>query len=171
MTNQELVIIAAVSRNNVIGNNGEIPWYFPEDLKRFRQLTINHPVVMGRKTYESILKRNKNPLDKRLNIVLSRQKHYEAKNVVTCDSIDSVLSILREQQSPIQDIDFDSAYIIGGQTVYGQTISLVDRLEITRIHSYYDGDSVFPPIEYDKWKKVFGLNRGFYEFITYEKKR
>ena len=169
--NQELIIIAAVSKNNVIGYHGDIPWHYPEDISRFKALTMHHPVIMGRKTYENILKRNKKPLSNRLNLVLTKQDLEPLNGVCTFNSLESLMSFIKENKPSLNNIDYDQLYIIGGQSVYQQTISLADKLEITRINDSYKGDTFFPPIDYSDWKEIFSLNRGFYEFITYIRRK
>ncbi len=163
MTNLELTIIAAVSRNNVIGRNGSVPWKILEDLKRFRQLTLNRPIILGRKTFESIGK----PLDKRVNYVVSRQENYHNEGIVICKSIEEAIARIRNKD-PYQDgINYDIAFIIGGQTIYEQTIHLAHRLEITKVNSVVEGDAYFPIIDYSQWVKNSVVNRGDYSFITY----
>ena len=102
-----LILIAAVSDNDVIGLNGKVPWYIPEDMKRFKELTLNHPVIMGRKTYESIPD-NSRPLPKRKNIILSRTLNH-GDGIYIARNIEEVLALTENQDS----------YVIGGRKIYG----------------------------------------------------
>lgn len=158
----ELAIIVAISENNVIGNQREIPWYIPEDFKRFKQLTLGHPVIMGRKTYESILERLGHPLEKRTNIVLSRHNQ-KLPGIVAADSIEDAIRKASEYDS--------IAYVIGGQQVYERLLPLTNRIELTRVHRKIDGDVYFPPTNWDQWEEIFTENHGGYSFHTYKRKR
>jgi dihydrofolate reductase len=141
-----ITLIAAVSENNVIGNKGAIPWKFSADLKHFRRLTINHPVIMGRKTWESL---GGKPLDKRFNIIVTRDKSffvpYDKNLVRVCYSIENALLSAFYK-------DDRMGFIIGGGEIYRQTIGLANRLELTRVHQNIEGDAYFPEIKNDEWK-------------------
>lgn len=144
-----LTIIAAVAKNNVIGNKGEIPWSIPQDLKRFHNLTLGHPVIMGRVTYESILSRLGRPLEERTNIVVSESGKVEPKKgAIACKDIFYALDEVRKCG--------DIAYVIGGWRVYNQSILLPEttRLEITEVHKDFEGDAFFPFINKDIWKET-----------------
>ena len=156
-----LIIIAAVAENRVIGNKGEIPWYIPEDFKRFKRLTINHPIIMGRNTYESILKRLGRPLNKRDNIVVSRRGGFfpDYPNVPVCGSIGEALAL--------GGTLFKDCYVAGGQSIYEQTINQADRLEITEVHQNYDGDAFFPEIDKKKWKEASREDKTGFSFVNY----
>lgn len=149
----ELILIAAISDNYVIGKNNKIPWKIPEDIKRFKELTTRHTVVMGRKTYESIGK----PLPKRKNIVVTKSG-LKQEGIIVAHSIDEAL-----QQCE------GKTYIIGGQQIYEQTINLADVLEITRVHKIVEGDAFFPRIS-DEWKETARINKEGYSFVTYKRK-
>jgi dihydrofolate reductase len=162
------IIIAAVSENNVIGSNGQIPWHIPRDLKRFKDLTLDHTVIMGRVTYDSILEKLGRSLPQRKNIILSNNPSlsYPDKNLTICSSIEKAFEEAKKFS--------DEAYIIGGEKVYLQTMDLADKLEITRVHQDYQGDTFFPKIDYDIWKetkKEGGIHDSLaYSFITYERR-
>ena len=160
---KELSIIAAVSDNNVIGKKGHIPWYIPEDLKRFKKLTLYRPVIMGRKTYESIIDRLGKPLPKRINIVLTRQQDYKAKpKVRVLNYLDDVI---------VKFGHYDPGYVIGGQSIYEEAMSLADRLEITEVHqNIKGGDAFFPKINKMDWKETNRIKNEGYDFVTYEKR-
>jgi len=157
----KLILIAAVANNRIIGKDGQIPWRIPEDMKRFKELTIGHPVIMGRKTYDSLPERFR-PLPERTNIVVSRTK--DARNyppdVLVYDDIDEAIRVGKKVN--------DLIYVIGGQQIYGQTIDLADRLEITEIHRYVEGDAIFPRIDKNRWRETFRENHDDFSFVTYE---
>ena len=149
----ELILIAAISYNYVIGNKGQIPWKISEDMKRFKTLTTGNTVIMGRKTYESIGK----ALPKRTNIVVTKQD-LKQEGIIAAHSIDEALKQCNGK-----------TYIIGGQQIYEQTINLADVLEITHVHRIVQGDAFFPQIS-DQWKETARINREGYAFVTYERK-
>ncbi len=161
----ELVLIAAVAKNNVIGVNGKIPWHIKNDLKRFKQLTLHHPVLMGRKTYKSIVERIGKPLEGRMSLVLSRDASFRPNyaNVTVCGNINDAHRIA----SSIDKI----CYVIGGQNIYEQTIDLADRLEITEIDKEFEGDAFFPEIDNKIWHETFRRKNDFYSFVTYNRVR
>ncbi len=151
-----LIIIAAISKNNIIGRGNEIPWYIPEDLKRFKKLTLHHPVIMGRRTYESVLERLGKPLSERKNIVLTRQ-NISHEGIYITHSIDEVINLCVEEDS----------YVMGGREIYMQFLPLVNRMEITRVHKKVEGDVFFPEVNWGEWEEVFRDFRGEYSFLTY----
>ena len=160
----ELTIIAAASNNNVIGDNNKLIWHIPKDLMRFKELTLNHAVIMGRKTFESL----PNPLPNRLNIVVTRNINYNNNGIVVCKSIEEALTHCKNDSQP---------FIIGGGEIYTQTISIVDKIELTRVYKDYEGDAYFPEIPEEKFELVKeetnesnGDEKIIYSFLTYKKK-
>ena len=141
MTKNELTIIAAASTNNIIGLDNKLIWDIPRDLKRFKDLTQGHSVIMGRKTFESLPK----PLPNRTNIVVTRNTDYHHDGVIVCKSIEDALSHCKNDSQP---------FVIGGGEIYSQTINIVDKIELTRIYKDYEGDAYFPDIPLDKFKLV-----------------
>jgi dihydrofolate reductase len=137
----KISIIVAAATNNVIGRDGELPWRLPEDLKRFKQLTIGKPVIMGRLTYESIGK----PLPDRRNIVLSARK---GLNIDGCEVVDTPDAAIRLAG------DAEEVMVIGGGGVYSQMLSMADRIYMTRIDATFDGDTFFPELNDDEWQVV-----------------
>lgn len=134
----QLIAIAAIAENGVIGNRGKLPWHIPQDLKRFKTLTTGHIVLMGRKTFESL---GNKPLPGRLNIVVTRQKQSCAtSNLSFVSDIDQTIDFLTS--------DPRNVYIIGGTSIYEQTINKVERLELTRVEGEFEGDSYFPEFDY-----------------------
>jgi len=157
-----LTIIAAVAENNVIGVNGKMPWYIPEDFKRFKRLTTGHPVIMGFNTHNSILEALKRPLPERQNIVLFPEPKEGAGNVYFCRTIEEAIKKASEFHP--------EAFIIGGQSIYQQTMSLADKLEITEVHQAYSGDAFFPEIDRRIWQEAMRENHEKYSFVTYLRK-
>jgi len=138
----DICAIAAVSENGVIGKDGELPWHYPEDLEHFRKTTVNNPIIMGRKTFDSF----PNPLPDRTHIVLTTNKALNSKNesVYYVNSPDEALDISKS-------ITNDTAYIIGGQTIYELFFDELDSMILTEINKEYDGDTYFPEFDIDNW--------------------
>jgi dihydrofolate reductase len=140
-------LIAAVSTNNVIGKDNDLIWYIPEDLKYFKRTTSGKPVVMGRKTFESIVDRIGKPLPGRHNIIITRQAGYDGKGAEVAADISAALKAGSETAE-------DEYFILGGAQIYAETINLCDRLYITEIHQEYEGDSFFPVIDPSQWQEI-----------------
>ncbi|GIU68762.1 MAG: dihydrofolate reductase [Candidatus Pacearchaeota archaeon] len=159
---KEVIIIAAVANNNVIGHEGKIPWNIKEDLKRFRQLTLGYPVIMGRKTYESIPEKNR-PLEGRINIVVSRtlERDFSGNPII----VNSLYEAVRKAKS-ISNV----VYIAGGGEIYKQSMDLANKLEITRIYKDFFGDVFFPEIDERLWEIIKIERHNDYSFITYKRR-
>lgn len=143
MKKPDINLIAAVAENGVIGRDGDMPWRLSSDLKRFKKVTIGKPVIMGRKTYQSIGK----PLPGRLNIVISRSlKTLEGCTVAP--DLETAFQIAAESLSQSAE---NSICVIGGGEIYKQAISRADRLDITHVQTMVDGDTVFPEISPEVW--------------------
>jgi len=155
----EIIIIAAVSENNVIGKDGKIPWDIKEDLQRFKKLTLTHPVVMGRKTYESLPVK---PLKDRINIVLTRDKNFRPIGVIVKNSLQDSLEYCK---------NYDKVFIIGGQSVFEEGLKVANTLELTRVHGNYEGDAFFPEINFDEWDLKNRDDGEGYSFLTYVKRK
>ena len=137
-------LIVAVAENNVIGKDNNLPWHLPADMKYFRDTTLGHCVIMGRKNYDSIPLKYR-PLEKRTNIVITRQKDFKADNCIVVHSVEEALSeAKRENES--------EAFIIGGADIYKQTIDVADKVYYTKIHHLFDGDTFFPVLDESRWK-------------------
>ena len=136
-----LSIIVAKSRNNVIGSEGNLPWHIPEDLKKFKSITMGKPMIMGRSTFESIGK----ALPGRKNIVMTRDKEYQADGISVAHNLEEAL-VLCEQAREIM--------IIGGGEIYKLFFGIVNRLYLTNVEKYIDGDVFFPEIDLSKWKMI-----------------
>jgi dihydrofolate reductase len=159
---KEIIIIAAVAKNNVIGYKGVIPWKIKDDLRRFREMTLGHPVIMGRKTYESIPEKNR-PLEGRVNFVVSRNlEKREEKNLIIVNSLYEAIRKAKLKDNVI--------YIAGGGEIYRQSMDLANRLEITKVNEEFLGDTFFPEIDENFWEIIKEENHGFYSFITYKRK-
>jgi dihydrofolate reductase len=145
----EIVMVAAIGENYVIGVDGKLPWHISSDLKHFRALTINKPIVMGRKTFESIGK----PLDQRTNIVVSRNLARIGAGVVLATSVDAALAVAR---SDAEKRGVKEIMVIGGGDIFSAVMPRADRLEITHVHASPDGDSFFPEIDPQQWEQRSG---------------
>ena len=134
-------LIAAASKNHVIGQDGDLPWRLPDDMAFFRKSTLGHPVIMGRRTWDTLRK----PLDQRLNIVLSRQPDLDPEGAV----------VVRTPEQAIEACgDAEHCFIIGGGEIYRLFLPLSNRILLTRIHTVIDGDAEFPLIEESQWELV-----------------
>ena len=157
-----LAIVAAVSDNGVIGKDGDLPWHIPEDLKRFKKITQGHPVLMGRKTYESIVKRLGGPLPHRLNVVITRQRDYQfPSDVKGFYSIEEALAALKRQ--PV-------VYVIGGSAIYQQVQEQADRLHITHVHQTVTGDAFFPKLDAAVWRPAHTENGHGWTYVIYQRR-
>lgn len=134
-------IIAAVAENGVIGNEGKLPWHIPEDLKFFKKVTMGKPVIMGRKTWETLLK----PLPGRENIIVTSKRDFEANGAVVVHSIQSALEAANGA---------DEVMILGGAEIYKQTLSLANRMYLTHVHQEFTGDTYFPEYDPSEWQEV-----------------
>ena len=136
-------LIVAMDESHGIGLKGGIPWYLSDDLKRFKQVTMDHHLIMGRVTYESI----GHALPGRVTIVITRQVGYLAPGCLLADSLISALELAESRGE-------SEAFIIGGGEIFAQSLELADRLYLTRVHTRLDCDVTFPPIRMDEWEEV-----------------
>lgn len=161
-------LIVAMAKNRTIGIDNKLPWYLPNDLKYFKQVTMGKPIIMGRKTYESIGK----PLPGRTNIVISRNPDYQAEGIV-------VVSSLQQALDKAEDISFinghDEVMVIGGAEIYNQGLASADRLYITHVHADVEGDAFFPQVDWNDWQEqaredfpAEGPNPYDYSFVVYD---
>jgi dihydrofolate reductase len=161
----KLSLVAAVAENGVIGADGGMPWHYPEDLQRFKETTMGHPVVMGRNTYESIKARLGGPLPGRTNVVLSRRETLDLPDgAVHARDIDEAL---RRAEDAL-DGDRETVYVIGGATVYRAFIDRADELLITEIPEAPEGDTHFPDFG-PEWTEHDRERAGELEFVTYRR--
>ncbi len=139
-----LSLIAAASTNNVIGRNNQLVWHLPNDMRFFKNMTWGMPVVMGRKTYESL---EGGILPGRFNFVVSRQapQASQTTSLRFCPSVADAITGARET-------DCKEAFVIGGAQIYAETIGLANKIYLTRVHGHFEGDAYFPPIDEKLWK-------------------
>jgi dihydrofolate reductase len=171
-------LIVAVSENNVIGKDNALPWHLPTDVKYFRDVTMGHCVIMGRKNYDSIPLKYR-PLDGRTNIVVTRQKDFKAQGCIVVNSMEEALKEAKKveiQQLPLGR-GTTEVFIIGGADIYRQTIDVADKIHYTKIHHEFDGDAFFPVVDLNKWKLTSRKevaadekNKFPFSFCVYEKK-
>ena len=137
----KLSIIVAAAANGVIGRDNQLPWHLPADLRHFKQTTMGKPILMGRKTWESIGR----PLPGRTNIVITRDSDYSAAGCVVVNSIDAAMEAAGSQ---------DEIMVIGGAELYRQVLPRTDSVYLTRIHEDFEGDTVFPELNTSEWREV-----------------
>ena len=142
-----LAVIVAVADNGVIGRDNSLPWHLPEDLRYFRRITMGKPIVMGRRTFESIGR----ALPGRTNIVISRNGQFAPPDVLLVASLEEALSLagrLADEQGA------EEVVVIGGAQIYDLALPRADRLYITRVHAPVEGDAVLPPVDWTQWAKT-----------------
>lgn len=154
------VIIAAIGRNRVIGRDNGIPWHYPADLRHFRKITLGHPVVMGRRTFESLSCR---PLPGRLNIVVTRNPRYAAPpGVIVCPNLEAAR--LRCEQEGAETM-----FVIGGAELYAQALPLADEMALTLVPDEVEGDAFFPEWNPEEWEVIDFREEGGLSFVTYRR--
>ena len=136
-----VTLVAAVAANRVIGTRGALPWRLPEDLKHFKALTLGHPIVMGRKTWESLGR----ALPGRVNIVVTRKPGYQAPGAHVASSLEGALALCAGEPA---------VFVIGGGGLYAAALPLADAMVLTEIHRDYDGDAHFPPYDRAAWRET-----------------
>ncbi|MBV1930403.1 MAG: dihydrofolate reductase [Porticoccaceae bacterium] len=139
-----IALIVAVADNGVIGNNNELPWRISADLKYFRQVTLGKPIIMGRRTYESIGK----PLPGRTNIVMTRDAAWQAEGLEIAGDLTQALVMATKIAD---DSGVEEVMVIGGETIYREALSKAQRLYLTRVHTQVDGDAFFPDLNKNEW--------------------
>ncbi|SIS86127.1 dihydrofolate reductase [Neptunomonas antarctica] len=162
-------MIVAQAQNRVIGRQNKLPWYLPGDLKYFKLATMGKPLIMGRKTYDSIGR----PLPGRLNIVITRDTTYTLEGAKVVHSLAEAIELAASQAF----IDgAEEAMVIGGEQIYAEALPLVERLYVTEVHAVVDGDAYFPSFAVDEWQelgredfKAEGPNPYDYSFVVYQR--
>lgn len=159
----QVSIIAAIDRNQLIGRDGELPWRLPADLKYFKRMTIGKPIVMGRRTWQSLDR----PLPGRPNIVLTRNAEYKPDGAIVVRDLDQALAVFS---------DAPELMIIGGGQLYRSALPIANRLYLTRIDDEFEGDAWFPRIDWPDWNLVSEqshpsdeINRMNYNFQVYQR--
>lgn len=138
-----LSAIAAQGENRVIGKDNKMPWHLPADLKHFKTITSGHPVLMGRKTFESIGK----PLPNRTNIIMTRDSNYSAPDCIIVNNVETAVSMANE-------LEMDEIFIIGGAEIYRQLLPQIQRVYLTIIHHAFEGDAFFPELNKNEWHEI-----------------
>jgi len=137
----KISLIVAMASNRAIGLNNEMPWHLSADLKKFKQITMGSPILMGRKTYESIGR----PLPGRTNIIISRNKTYQQADCLVFNSIENAIAACQQ---------YDEIFVIGGATFYQAILPQADKLYLTEINKSFDADTFFPVINKDEWREI-----------------
>ena len=140
-----LSLIVAMAKNRVIGSNNQMPWHLPADFAYFKKVTLGHPVIMGRKTFESIGR----PLPGRRNIVVSRNPAFRAEGVDIMTSLDAAIKACQNTE----------AFVIGGATLYAEALPHADRLFITEVDASPNGDTLFPSLDKNLWREITRARR------------
>lgn len=163
-------LIVAVSENNAIGYNNDLIWHLPNDMKYFKETTINHHIITGRKNYISIPEKYR-PLANRVNIVLTHDMNFKAENCIVKHSLESALKYAQENEEK-------EVFIIGGGQIYNEALSknFVNRMYITHVHETFNADTFFPKINFSEWKitreenhQIDEKHKHSYTFVVYEK--
>ena len=162
-------LIVAVSENGVIGKDNDLIWHLPNDMRFFKETTIGHHVIMGRKNFESIPHKYR-PLPNRANIVITRQSYYKAEGCIVINSVEAALEIAKQNGDT-------EPFIIGGGQIYKIALenNLVNRIYLTKVHHSFDGDTFFPELN-TEWKEIARIDHKAdekhsydYDFITLER--
>jgi dihydrofolate reductase len=162
----EFVLVAAVADNGVIGRDGGMPWHLPEDLRRFKRTTTGHPVVMGRRTYESIATRLDGPLPDRHSVVLSSR---DLDLPAGAEVVSSVADARHAATDAAARMGVETVYVVGGATVYEQFLPVASRLILTELHDAHEGDTHFPDYDPDAWVEVDRAPDDLFDVVTYER--
>ena len=164
-----LAIMVAVAANGIIGSDNGLPWHLPEDLRHFKHVTLGKPIVMGRKTFESIGR----ALPGRTNIVISRNAEFVAEGVTVVVSLNAALELAGEVA--LQD-GAEELVVIGGAEIYGLAVPGADRLYITEVHARVEGDTLLPEINWENWRETdremhpaIDPNPYAYSFVVYDR--
>lgn len=158
-------LLVAVARNGVIGRDNKLPWHLPADLKRFKQLSVGKPVIMGRKTYDSIIVQLGKALPDRKNIVVTRNADFKAPGCEVATSIDEAIRLAGDAQEVV---------VIGGGQIFEETLPIADRVYMTWVKADVPGDAYFPEVDWSKWRVSFredhpeGKELPF-EYVNYER--
>ena len=154
-----VTIVAAIARNGVIGAGGGLPWHLPDELQRFKRLTLGHVLVMGRKTYESVGR----PLPERTTVVVTRNRAWDpgAEGVVVAHDLSDALA-----KGAAVD---DELFVVGGAAAYAAALPLADRLELTFVDAEPEGDTLFPDVDWSQWREIAREPGDGWTAVTYER--
>ncbi|GGF23536.1 dihydrofolate reductase [Hymenobacter cavernae] len=137
-----IAFVVAVAENGVIGRDNQLIWHLPADLRHFKELTLGHPIIMGRRTFESIGR----PLPKRTNIVVTRHLGWQAEGCIAAYSVPTALELAQQTDEQV--------FVIGGAEIYRQALSAADTIYLTEVHHSFEGDAVFPEINHSEWRET-----------------
>ncbi len=158
-----ITIIAAVAENRALGKDNQLIWHLPADLKRFKQVTLGHHIIMGRKTFESLGK----PLPNRTTIIITRNKNYKQEGCIVVNSLPEAIEASKTDENP---------YILGGAEIYKQALEIADKLDLTFVHHTFEADAFFPEINNAIWEETertsFNAdekNKYDYSFVSYKR--
>ncbi|QHT71584.1 dihydrofolate reductase [Rhodocytophaga rosea] len=161
----QIIIVAAHAQNRVIGRNNELVWHLPRDFKHFKEITVGHPIIMGRKTFESLGK----PLPNRTSIIITRDAHYQQEGCIVVHS-------LKEAIAEAKKLD-DQIYIIGGAEIYKQALPYTQKMYLTEVKAFPEGDAYFPEFSKTDWQETARhsyykdeKNEYDFDFVTWERK-
>jgi dihydrofolate reductase len=155
-----LSLIAAVAANGVIGADGTVPWHLPADLEHFKRTTVGHPVIVGRRTFETIREETGGPLPDRDHVVLTSDPDRLPATVTPATSVSAARERARATGA-------DTAFVIGGGTVYRQFMPIADELVLTELDAAYDGDTTFPRVDPERWRVVDRTPHEAFEIVRY----
>lgn len=159
----KISLIAALTDDGVIGKDGKIPWHISEDLKRFKAKTMGHPVIMGRKTFESIVASLGKPLPGRANVIITRNKQYRPVGTLVFGGLHEALAYFRSRQEP-------QVFIIGGGEIYRDAIERADEMLLTYVHEKHEGDTFFPKFDATQWEEIFREDHEKFSFVELRRK-
>lgn len=167
---KKISLVVAMAENRVIGKENRLPWHLPQDLKHFKSITMGHPVIMGRKTYESIGR----PLPNRINIVITRKEDWSVDGVIVCHDIEEALRLGNREAEAIGVAEL---MVIGGANLYDQLLPRADRLYLTLVQAEVEGDALFPAFNGQQWNEVSRVEHSCdtgnpynYSFIVLDRK-
>jgi len=160
-----ITIIVAIAQNNALGKNNKLIWHLPDDLKRFKKLTLNKHIIMGRKTFESL----PNLLPNRKHIIISKNPSYRKNGTTVVSNIEQAIKIASEDEE---------IFVIGGAEIYNLFLNIADKIELTYVHHDFEADTFFPEIDLNQWKLIFSefhpkdqKHKYDFTFKTYTKKK
>ncbi|HUC02161.1 MAG TPA: dihydrofolate reductase [Candidatus Paceibacterota bacterium] len=163
----KLSLITAMGENRVIGTGGKIPWHLSADFARFKATTMGHPIIMGRKTFESIGR----PLPGRTNIVVTRDADYRAEGCLVAGSLEGAIALAKKENA-------SEAFVIGGEQIYKAALGMAQVIYLTLVHGTFEGDAFFPELDPAEWKLVASephakdaANPFDYDFLIYSASR
>lgn len=160
----QIILVAAHAQNRVIGKDNDLVWRLPKDFKHFKELTLGHPIIMGRKTFESLGK----PLPGRTSIIITRDEHYQQESCIVVHSLNEAIQEARKLDEEI--------YVIGGSQIYAQALPLANKMYLTEVKATPEGDALFPEFSKNEWKET--ARQSFpkdekhdyaFDFVTWER--